>query len=225
MHHFEGFEVLFEHCRVIADGEEVREESRGPADQAGGGYFVEGAVHNGADLFGFIIRGPLFGIQFRDRFGDVFAEPGVEDLKGFKVGPFALGLIEEGFRVEEEPLFAGSVRGVGGHRRLFMEAQREVAVDVAHFIRVGGLELDGGQAGAGAVRALEIRVFDQRHHGVFRADRPVFFGDIAEDGQVAFVDELRLSDLAFDRGSAGKVSFPGGPFSVRGKRGAAEKDR
>ena len=106
-----------------------------------------------------------------------------------------------------------------------MEAQREMAVDVAHFIRVRRLEFKRGQSGTGAVRALEIRVFDECHHGVFRADGPVVFGDFPEDRLDIFIFKLRFGELTGDRGRTGKISFPGGPFPVRGKRGAAEDQR
>ena len=82
------------------------------------------------------------------------------------------------------------------------------------------LELKGEKAGGGAVRALEVGVFDQGHDGVFRADHVIVFGDVPEDGFVFFVFKLRGDEFAGNRFIVLEFGFQNGPFTVS-KGGAA----
>ena len=108
-------------------------------------------------------------------------------------------------------------------------ASRDLA-KAQEFARNNGLEKayedrlksNGSQTGAGAVRALEICIFDKGQRYVFRTDRPIIFGNFAENIFVAFIFKRGFNDLAFDGGSISKSSIPGGPLSVRGSRGTAE---
>jgi len=77
------------------------------------------------------------------------------------------------FRFEEKSLRTGGIRRVGCHRRFFMKTQWEVTVNIANFIRMILLEFQQSQPGTGAVRALEIRIFQNRQWSVLWPDAPV----------------------------------------------------
>ena len=56
-----------------------------------------------------------------------------------------------------------------------MEAEREVPVYQTDIIAVLPLIFDQAETRVRAVRALEVRVFNDRQHGILGADAPVQF--------------------------------------------------
>ena len=104
-----------------------------------------------------------------------------------------------------------------------MKRKREVTVHIANLIRMGSLEFKRSQTGTGAVWALEIGIFNQRHDRVFRTDCPVIFRNFTKSSLYGFVFHGCIHKRTLNFSGIGNIRIPDSPFVIRG-RCAASKD-
>ena len=102
-------------------------------------------------------------------------QPFRKGIVAFKHGPFSLVFEQELLRLKKHFLVAGGICCQRGGDSLFMEAERKVPVYQPDINAVLPLIFDQAETRVRAVRALEVRVLNDRQHGIFRTDAPVQF--------------------------------------------------